>query len=221
MFRLIPVMIFAMCLPKASMAQEVKFANTENLQSLLKELDGRTEALNAANSKKVSELQRQHKERLEKIQAAAIRELTLMQKRVAPVDLDEAVRIREAAKNIGISTEMPAPTPAPNPEPNPEPPPQKNIGSKGNSDPLVGTCWDAIGKSSKKVKGTFNFKANGSCAGVNSASAVWKRISSHAILIILEPQDPESQGILFHSKDGKTMEGIMSKWGYKKIIRLR
>ena len=101
MLRLLPVLIFIMFLPTISLAQEVEFSNTQNLKSLMKELGKKTEALDKIRSKKIAELEEQYKSRLKETQDAAVRELNLLQKRVAAENLDEAVKIRDAAKSIG------------------------------------------------------------------------------------------------------------------------
>ena len=102
MLRLLLVFIFVMFFAEKSLAQEVEFSNTQNLKSFMRELGTKTRALAKIRSEKVEKLDKQYKSRLKEINAAAVRELELMQKRVASENLDKALEIREAAKSIGI-----------------------------------------------------------------------------------------------------------------------
>jgi len=94
-----------MFLPKISLAQEVEFSNTQDLKSFMRELRTKTRALAKIRTEEIKKLDKQYNSRLKEVNAAAVRELESMQKRVASENLDRALAIREAAKSISSPEE--------------------------------------------------------------------------------------------------------------------
>ena len=92
---------------------------------------------------------------------------------------------------------------------------------KKKPDPMISTNWVLVSGPKNKKTDSFLFRGNGTIRAVKKPNAGWRRISRDTILVIFDVRDPESPGVLFHSKNAKVMRGYQSITGTLKTLRLK